>query len=139
MVAFADVQVGDRLDEQRRETGIVQQFLYNAALWNAHRIHYEARWAKEVEGYPDLVVAGPLMGDWLTQCVLLWLGPSGRLVSIEYSNRQAAYVGETLTVGGEVTEVDPASRRVTLQMAVRNVDGEVVTPGTAVVEFGGAS
>ncbi|MEQ8484405.1 MAG: hypothetical protein RIB46_08570 [Pseudomonadales bacterium] len=139
MVAFADVQVGDRLDEQRRETGIVQQFLYNAALWNAHRIHYEARWAKEVEGYPDLVVAGPLMGDWLTQCVLLWLGPSGRLVSIEYSNRQAAYVGETLTVGGEVTEVDAPSRRVTLQMAVRNANGEVVTPGTAVVEFGGAS
>ncbi|MFX3658263.1 MAG: hypothetical protein ACN6I7_03815 [bacterium] len=139
MVAFADVQVGDQLGEQRRETGIVQQFLYNAALWNAHRIHYEARWAEEVEGYPDLVVAGPLMGDWLTQSVLLWLGPSGRLVSIEYSNRQAAYVGETLTVGGEVTEVDPASRRVTLQMAVCNADGEVVTPGTAVVEFGGAS
>jgi 3-methylfumaryl-CoA hydratase len=139
MVAFADIQVGDRLDEQRRETGIVQQFLYNAVLWNAHRIHYEARWAKEVEGYPDLVVAGPLLGDWLTQCVLLWLGPSGRLVSIEYSNRQAAYVGETLTVGGLVAAIDPASRQVTLDVAVRNADGEVVTPGTAVVEFGATS
>ena len=139
MVTFTDIQVGDRLDEQRRETGIVQQFLYNAALWNAHRIHYEARWAKEVEGYPDLVVAGPLLGDWLAQCVLLWLGLRGRLVSIEYSNRQAAYVGETLTVGGLVAAIDPASRQVTLDVAVRNGDGEVVTPGTAVVEFGATS
>lgn len=136
MPAFEDISVGDALPEQRRETRVVQQFLYNAALWNAHRIHYDTAWATEQEGYPGLVVAGPLMGDWLTQCVLAWLGGSGRLAEIEYSNRRAAFVGDTLTVGGRVEEVDRERRRVTLALAVRNADGEIVVPGSAVVEFG---
>ncbi|GIS02166.1 MAG: hypothetical protein CM15mP103_07170 [Gammaproteobacteria bacterium] len=51
-----------------------QQMLYNASLWNGHRIHFDMPYATEVEGYPGLVVAGPLMGDWLHQVVDEWLG-----------------------------------------------------------------
>lgn len=138
MQVFDDIRIGDALPGQQRETSVVQQFLYNAALWNAHRIHYDTPWATEAEGYPGLVVAGPLMGDWLTQCVLAWLGDAGRLASIEYSNRRAAYVGETLSVGGEVVDLDRAARRATLELTVRNADGEIVVPGSAVVEFGAA-
>jgi len=138
MPVFDDIRIGDALPGQQRETSVVQQFLYNAALWNAHRIHYDTPWATEVEGYPGLVVAGPLMGDWLSQCVLAWLGDAGRLASIEYSNRRAAYVGETLSVGGEVVDLDHERRRATLELAVRNAAGEIVAPGTAVVEFGAA-
>lgn len=136
MPQFENIQIGQMLPEQRRETSVVQQFLYNAVLWNAHRIHYDTPWATEVEGYPGLVVAGPLMGDWLTQCVLAWLNGAGRLAEIEYTNRQAAFVGETLTVCGRVTGIDRPARRVTVEVAVCNSDGEEVVPGTAVVEFG---
>jgi len=139
MPEIDDIRVGETLPEQHRETSVVQQFLYNAALWNAHRIHYDTAWATEAEGYPGLVVAGPLMGDWLTQCVLNWLDGGGRLASIEYNNRRAAFVGATLTVGGEVVEVDRKARRATLELTVRNADGEIVTPGTAVVAFGDGS
>jgi 3-methylfumaryl-CoA hydratase len=135
MLVLEDIQIGDTLPEQRRETGVVQQFLYNAALWNAHRIHYDTPWATQVEGYPALVVAGPLMGDWLTQCVLAWLGTHGRLVSVAYSNRRAAYVGDTLTVRGEVISKDSGTRRVHLEMSVVDPEGNVVVPGTAVVEL----
>ena len=31
-------------------------------------------YAKNVEGYPGLVIAGPMLGDWLHQCVEEWLG-----------------------------------------------------------------
>ena len=51
----------------------VQLMLYNAALWNGHRIHFDDPYAREVEGYPGLVLAGPLLGDWLHQCVEEWL------------------------------------------------------------------
>jgi len=36
-------------------------FLYSAATHNAHRIHYDLKWAVEEEGYPGLVVHGPLI------------------------------------------------------------------------------
>ena len=35
-------------------------FRYSALTFNGHRIHYDRRYAIEVEGYPGLVVHGPL-------------------------------------------------------------------------------
>lgn len=130
-----DLTMGASLPEREYVPDSVQLFLYNAALWNAHRIHFDARYATEVEGYPDLVVPGPLMGDWLTQCVLEWLGDAGRLVSVAYSNRQAAFCGDRLRVGGKVVRVDLASRRVEVELWVRDSAGAVVTPGSALVEL----
>lgn len=125
------VQVGDALPERALTPDNVQLFLYNAALWNAHRIHFDEPYTRNVEGYPGLVIAGPMLGDWLNQCVEEWLGDSGRLVSIEYSNRAATYIGETLTSGGTVTAVDQASGEVRVEVFVKNAAGEVVTPGIA--------
>lgn len=135
MSRISSIAIDQQLPERSFETSTVEQFLYNAALWNAHRIHFDHPYATDDEGYPGLVVAGPLMGDWLTQCALEWLGDEGRLVSLEYSNRKACYVGETLTSGGVVRAVEPATRRVELDLFIKNADGEVATPGSAVVEF----
>jgi 3-methylfumaryl-CoA hydratase len=35
-------------------------FRFSALTYNAHRIHYDRDYARSVEGYPDLVVHGPL-------------------------------------------------------------------------------
>ena len=35
-------------------------FRYSAITFNGHRIHYDRRYAHEVEGYPGLVVHGPI-------------------------------------------------------------------------------
>lgn len=135
MARIDNVSVGDRLPEFRHETDTIGQFLYNAALWNAHRIHFDYPYATEVENYPGLVVAGPLMGDWLSQCVLEWLGDDGRLLRFEYANRQAAFVGDVLLSRGEISEVDRASRTATLTLEIINESGDQLTPGSAVVQF----
>ncbi|OIJ68290.1 hypothetical protein WN71_008670 [Streptomyces mangrovisoli] len=36
-------------------------FRFSALTYNAHRIHYDRDYARDVEGYPDLVVHGPLL------------------------------------------------------------------------------
>lgn len=135
MARIDQIQPDDQLPPLRDKPDNVQLFLYNAALWNAHRIHFDLPYATDVEGYPGLVIAGPLMGDWLTQCVLQWLGEDGRLTGIEYSNRQAAYIGETLTTSGKVLEVDALAGTARVEVAVTNEAGDVVTPGTATVLF----
>jgi len=129
------VKPGDVLPERARETDVVQSFFYNAALWNAHRIHYELEYATKAEGYAGLVVPGPLLGDWLGQCAEDWAGDAGRIVKLSYSNRLAATVGETLAVGGAVKSVDLAAREAQLELWVKNARGEVITPGSAVVRF----
>jgi 3-methylfumaryl-CoA hydratase len=40
-------------------------FRYSALTFNGHRIHYDRRYVTEVEGYPGLVVHGPLLATWL--------------------------------------------------------------------------
>jgi 3-methylfumaryl-CoA hydratase len=44
-------------------------FRYSALTFNTHRIHYDADWARDVEGYPALVVHGPLTCTYLLHFV----------------------------------------------------------------------
>jgi len=45
----------------------IMLFRYSALTFNAHRIHYDRRYAMEVEGYPGLVVHGPLIATLLLE------------------------------------------------------------------------
>jgi len=136
---LALVEPGQRLPGREFLTTEIEQFYYNAVLWNAHRIHFDMPYARETEGYPGLVVAGPLLGDWLHQCVLDWLGGQGRLLSMEYSNRRAAFVGERLRSGGTVAAVDRARGEIRIDVAIVNERDEVLAPGTATVSLVPAS
>lgn len=44
-------------------------FRFSALTFNAHRIHYDRGYARDVEGYPGLVVHGPLTAMLLAQLV----------------------------------------------------------------------
>ena len=40
-------------------------FRYSALTFNGHRIHYDRRYVTEVEGYPGLIVHGPMIATLL--------------------------------------------------------------------------
>ncbi len=44
-------------------------FRYSALTFNGHRIHYDRRYSTEVEGYPGLVVHGPLLATLLLDLI----------------------------------------------------------------------
>ena len=44
-------------------------FRYSALTFNGHRIHYDRSYVTEVEGYPGLVVHGPLIATLLVDLV----------------------------------------------------------------------
>ena len=130
-----DIKVGDRLPERQHLATNVGLFLYNAAVWNPHRIHYDETYTTQVEKHPGIVIDGPLQGDWLSQCALNWLGERGELISFSYSNRRAAYLGETLTTGGKVVEYDEKNATVSVELYVKNESDDVITPGFATLKL----
>lgn len=67
------------LIERRVETDPVLLFRYSALTFNGHRIHYDYPYARDVEGYPDLVVHGPLLATLLMHLAIA--GGSGRTLS----------------------------------------------------------
>ncbi len=129
------VQLGEKLPQREFKPDNVQLFLYNAILWNAHRIHFDEPYSTKVEGYPGLVIAGPMIGDWLHQCIEDWLGEDGRLTSMEFSNRIAAYIGETLKSSGSVISLDTDKKEAKVEVFIKNELGEIVAPGQATVLF----
>jgi len=136
MSRLDQIDVGDILPEKHHTATEVSLFLYNAAIWNPHRIHYDAPYTSDVEKHPAIVIDGPLQGDWLAQCVTDWLGSDGHLMKFSYSNRRAAYLGETLTATGEVIAKDTTARTVDVRLGIQNENGEVIAPGLATLKFG---
>jgi 3-methylfumaryl-CoA hydratase len=132
---LAELNVDDALPEREHTPTNVSLFLYNAAVWNAHRIHYDEAYTTTVEHHPAIVIDGPLQGDWLAQCVTNWVGEHGRVESFEYSNRTATYLGETLRSGGRITDVDAETHRVTVELWIKNAEGAITSPGDATVRW----
>ncbi|KHK63059.1 dehydratase [Pseudomonas frederiksbergensis] len=125
------IEVGQLLPSQRYAPGTVQLFLYNAAIWNPHRIHYDLAYARECEDHPALLVDGPLQGDWLTQQVYEWMEEDDELLAFEYSNRRPAYVGDVLQARGKVEGIE--HNLILLSLEIINQHEQVTTLGRATV------
>ncbi len=134
-IDISTLAVGEALPERSHTATNVSLFLYNAIIWNPHRIHYDETYTTQVEKHPGVVIDGPLQGDWLNQVVLNWMGDNGTLTQFNYSNRRASYLGETLTSGGAITAIDKAAGTVDVEIFIKNEKGDVITPGTAQVRF----
>ena len=134
-IKISELTVGEALPERSYTATNVSLFLYNAAIWNPHRIHYDEPYTTDVEKHPGVVIDGPLQGDWLNQVVVNWMGDIAALTSFNYSNRRASYLGETLTSGGAISAIDKDAGTVDLELFIKNENGDVITPGTAQVRF----
>ena len=134
-IKISELTVGEALPERSYTATNVSLFLYNAAIWNPHRIHYDEPYTTDVEKHPGVVIDGPLQGDWLNQVVVNWMGDSAALTSFNYSNRRASYLGETLTSGGAISAIDKEAGTVDLELFIKNENGDVITPGSAQVRF----
>ena len=128
------ISVGDQLPVLHKSSDEAQLFLYSAASFNPHRIHYDRAYA-EFEGHTDIIVHGPLQGSWLTQFVTDWAGPASRLLNITWQNRASATVGENLESHGSVTEINQTERTALLSLEERNENGAILMPATALIKL----
>ena len=133
-VYFEDVEIGSEITALPVTVTETQMFFFSAATYNGHRIHYDKEWARDVEGYDNVLVHGPLQAALLSRSLTDWIGGAGRLVAFSAQNRAIAYPGEELVFGGVVTgkRLTDTEALVDLDIACRRGD-EVLMPGTATV------
>jgi hydroxyacyl-ACP dehydratase HTD2-like protein with hotdog domain len=133
-LCYEDVEPGDRLPELVVTVDETQMFFFSAATYNGHRIHYDKDWARDHEGYDDILVQGPLQAALLARAVTDWIGGAGRLVEYSVQNRAIALPGQPLTFGGTVSgkRLADGAGLVDLDIAARR-DDTVLMPGTATV------
>ncbi|MBX3521617.1 MAG: MaoC family dehydratase N-terminal domain-containing protein [Xanthobacteraceae bacterium] len=75
----------------------VMLFRYSAVTYNGHRIHYDFPYATQVEGYPGLVVHGPLLATLMTKAVGDRI-PKARLAKFEFAGRSPVSGSDEFTV-----------------------------------------
>lgn len=77
-------------------------FRYSAITWNAHRIHYDADYARDEERYPATVQNGGLTMQLLLEAVVA--NTPGRLTGFNARLTRPLHVGETITLAGHAPE-----------------------------------
>lgn len=99
-------------------------FRYSALTFNGHRIHYDQAYARHEEGYPDLVVHGPLTATLLQQ-LALDQGEGRQLARFEFRGVSPLFVSRAFRIEGHVQEDG------TLALWARGPDGELAMSATA--------
>src|SRR3954470_21760320 len=93
---YEDVHSGDVIPELSLSVDETQMFFFSAATYNGHRIHYDKDWARDTEGYDNVLVQGPLQAALLSRALTDWIGGAGRLVAFSVQNRAIALPGQAL-------------------------------------------
>ena len=98
-------------------------FRYSALTFNGHRIHYDAQYARDIEGYDGLVVHGPLQAIWMQNLAATLLGRAPALFG---------YRASAPLICDQPARVEAAQDGASMRLRVRRLADNVVTMhGTA--------
>jgi hydroxyacyl-ACP dehydratase HTD2-like protein with hotdog domain len=125
----------DELISAERRPGELDLFMFCAATWLTHRIHFDRDYARS-EGYRDLVVPGPLQNALLGQFLADFAAAhGGTLDYLEVRHRAPAFCGAPLRLAASVAdaEIGPELAGATLNVRVTGAAGVVHTSGRASV------
>ncbi len=104
-------------------------FRYSALTFNGHRIHYDRRYVTEVEGYPGLIVHGPLLATLLLDLVRRH-APQAVVTKFEFRALRPVFDIHPFTVCGQ-----PAAdaRSPSISLWIRDHEGALAMDATATV------
>lgn len=103
-------------------------FRFSALTYNAHRIHYDSPYATGVEGYPGLVVHGPLLALLLLEVPRRHL-PGRRIAAFDYRLTRPAFTGPPVRATGRA-DGDELQLSATSGTAAPSITGTAVLTTT---------
>jgi 3-methylfumaryl-CoA hydratase len=100
-------------------------FRYSALTFNSHRIHYDRPYAVQEEGYPGLVVQGPLIATLLLNLAASKLG-SNKLSSFSFRGNSPAFANAAIYLVGK-------RKGYSITLAVLGNDGQEIMAAQAAI------
>ena len=111
--------------ERRVKPDDVLLFRYSALTFNGHRIHYDRQYVTEVEGYPGLIVHGPLIATLLMD-LLRRQQPDAKVVRFEFKAVRPTFDIHPFSVHGQ-----PSADGKTVRLWGRDHEGWLTMDATA--------
>jgi len=106
-------------------TDPVLLFRYSALTFNGHRIHYDHPYVTQEEGYPGLIVHGPLIATLLVDLVRSEL-PDANIASFAFRALRPTFAPNSFTVCGK-----PSDDGHTVELWAKDHDGYLTMRATA--------
>jgi hydroxyacyl-ACP dehydratase HTD2-like protein with hotdog domain len=123
---------GAAIDLRSRPSTVdeVTLFLFSAATWVPHRIHYDRDYAR-AEGHADIVVHGPLQGAYLAELLSEHAhSRGGELASLSYRHRAPAYCNDDLSCSAIVCRSTATEDGTLVEYELEVTTGRSTTPLT---------
>ena len=102
-------------------------FRYSALTFNGHRIHYDRRYVTEVEGYPGLIVHGPLIATLLMD-LLRRHAPNAFVTRFEFKAVRPTFDLHPFRVNGQ-----PSADGKTVRLWAQDHEGWLTMQATAML------
>lgn len=135
LLSWSSLEVGVEVPLARRTYEPLELFLFSAAGWHPHRIHYDQVYATEVEGHPAVVVHGPLQAVHVLDALLDALDVPVAVRSLTYRHTALLTVGEEAVVKMRAESVDDRGASATFEgWMERARDAERTTTVRATIE-----
>lgn len=133
-LSFDSIKVGDQLPAIVKTPGREQLVKYAAGSGDFNPLHYDADFP-QAKAIGDNIVHGRMKYAALGQLVSDWAGHAAVVRSISCQYRGMDLQGQTFTVKGVVTGVDPTTRTVDVDVWTEDENAKVTTPGKATLAF----
>ena len=135
-LCWQDVSVTMQIPELTVCPDHAQVFMFSAATWNRHHIHY-SKGAAVSEGLPDIVVQRALIGNFLARLITNWIGDSAELRKLAWKVTRSALPGEDIICRGRIKEkIDSEDEKyVVCEVTASNENDELIASGDATVAF----
>jgi len=101
-------------------------FRYSALTFNGHRIHYDRSYVTDVEGYPGLVVHGPLIATLLLDLLQREM-PGADVARFQFKAIRPLFDLDSFSVCGVARDA------MTVQLWARDHEGSLAMDATAVL------
>jgi hydroxyacyl-ACP dehydratase HTD2-like protein with hotdog domain len=101
-------------------------FRFSALTFNAHRIHLDIDYARNVEGYKERLVHGPLSLTMMLKCLTSVLAPGQKISRFTYRNLAPILVNEEMKI-----QLRKSTTEEKWDVWIENSEGSYAVKGTA--------
>jgi acyl dehydratase len=130
---FEDVELGDDLPDTQPDISLARVRQFVEATFGTGERFTNHDFARQ-EGFPGALVPGIMSQALLSSMIHAW-APGARIVKLDTVFRTPLVVDTQPRCSGAVTDTDPESRTVEVDLTIVTAEGATSVLGTATVEL----
>lgn len=131
---FSNVKLDDSLPGYTLPITTTRCIMSAIATKDYYPVHHDPDFARK-NGAPNIFINTQTYQLLFTRLVGNWIYPEGRICKLNMRMKSMVAAGDTISVGGKVTNIDSELRQVECELWIENQHNKITTVGKALIEL----